>query len=81
MSISRTSSHSEFEENSSIFSTASLSSGDSIVAMTLDEYLKVTKHVLTRIQWGLIKPFVKMILTEVVESLIHKDFGKLLSTI
>lgn len=79
--ISRTSSHSEFDENSSIFSTTSLSSSDSNLAMTSEEYLKVLKQVLNRILTGLIKPFVKMILREVVENLIQNDFSKLLNSL
>ncbi|ODV78201.1 uncharacterized protein CANTADRAFT_55018 [Suhomyces tanzawaensis NRRL Y-17324] len=79
--ISRTSSNSEYEENSSIFSSTSANSSDSSSLIAVDEYLKILKQILNRILFGLVEPFVKLVLNGLMENSIQNDFNKLINSL
>lgn len=65
------------DDTSSIFSSNSNNSSESSV-ISVDEYLRILKVIVNRVLSGLVKPFVKVILNEIVENKVHEDFNKLL---
>lgn len=75
-------SQSEDFENSSIFSYNSfnsISSKDN--NMTVEEYYRLLKQILNRINAGIIEPFIQLILAEIVENNISNDFNNLINNI
>lgn len=69
----------ELEEDSSIFSSNSINSSESSSAIPLDEYLKFLKQIINRLTQGIIEPFYKLILGELVEHNIQNSFQTLIN--
>lgn len=77
-SLSKTLSN-DFGENYSIFSTTSLNSNTS--SLPLDEYLKFLRQIINRLSLGLIQPFYKFTLEELVDNNIEKEFTSLIDNL
>ncbi|KAG7195440.1 uncharacterized protein KQ657_003201 [Scheffersomyces spartinae] len=61
-------------DSSSIFSSNSAASSDSSSLCTPDEYVRLIKQVTDRISFGIIGPFVNIIVSEIVEPNINQGF-------
>lgn len=77
-SLSKTLSN-DFGENYSIFSTTSLNSNTS--SLPLDEYLKFLRQIINRLSLGIIQPFYKFTLEELVDNNIEKEFTSLIDNL
>lgn len=68
-------------ENSSIFSYNSLSSALSELSISTDEYVRILRQILSRINSGIVEPFVRLVVVDVVEPAVSQDFNSLINNI
>ncbi|KAK6456362.1 uncharacterized protein RJT20DRAFT_135119 [Scheffersomyces xylosifermentans] len=72
----------DYAENSSIFSSNSLNTNDSRGSlMTMDEYVRIIQSIVSRISAGIIEPFIRLIIVELVENNVQHDFNKLVNSL
>lgn len=80
-SVSSASGDREEFENSSIFSYNSLSSALSELSISTDEYVRILRQILSRVNSGIVEPFVRLVVVEVVEPAVSRDFNSLINNI
>lgn len=72
----------DYAENSSIFSSNSLRSSESRnSAMTIDECIRTVQLIVARVSTGIVEPFIRLLIVELVENNVLRDFNKLVNSL
>ncbi|ABN67512.2 predicted protein [Scheffersomyces stipitis CBS 6054] len=72
----------DYAENSSIFSSNSLRSSESRnSAMTIDECIRTVQSIVARVSTGIVEPFIRLLIVELVENNVSRDFNKLVNSL